>query len=361
MVRVSLALFLLLFVTLSGVADVGLATFDFNELETLRAKAAHLKLPSTDWRSLQAKQIVARPLTGSQTKELAGFGAVLAEAGPPEFIEAFSTLAVFKRSETTLACGRFSAQPVLDDLADLTLSDKDLYALMRAQPGAAEIKLAEADFARLRASAGPTPIFTTKLKSKLAAEYKQILLAKARAYLAEGGVALGAYADQAEAINGHSALTDLLRFQVSAASYNPQFSALLAGAPHHGAPADESFLYWALQKFGKLKPVISLVHVLIHRDGERVFVASKQIYASHYTEAGLGIAELITVNEASGRPRTLAAYTIRLQVDLLGGSLGFMKKRMAQPHLLETLKTSLQGLRTTVETLHSEKLAKQSN
>jgi hypothetical protein len=103
------------------------------------------------------------------------------------------------------------------------------------------------------------------------------------------------------------------------------------------------------------------VHIVIHREGERVFVASKQIYSSHYTEAGLGVAELITVNEATGAPRTLAAYTIRLQVDLLGGSMGFMKKRMAQPHLLDTLKTSLQGLRTTVETLHSEKLAKQSN
>jgi hypothetical protein len=210
--------FLPLFVYASSATDVD-STTDFNALETLRAKAAHLKLPFTDWRSLQAKQIVTHSLTGSQTKELAGFGAVLTEAAPPEFIEAFATLAVFKRSENTLACGRFSAQPGLDDLTELTISDKDLYALMHAQPGAADIKLAAADFARLRASADPTPIFTAKLKSELAAEYKQILLAKARAYLAEGATALGAYADQAEEVNAHSALTDLLRFQASAAGY----------------------------------------------------------------------------------------------------------------------------------------------
>jgi len=40
-------------------------------------------------------------------------------------------------------------------------------------------------------------------------------------------------------------------------------------------------------------------------------------------------------------------------VDLLGGSMGFMKRRMAQPHLLETIKTSLTGLRLSVEALRN--------
>ena len=106
-----------------------------------------------------------------------------------------------------------------------------------------------------------------------------------------------------------------------------------------------------MQKFGKLKPVISLAHVMIYREGQRVFIASKQIYSSHYTEAGLGVAELIPFSDQSGRTRTLAAYTVRLQVDLLGGSMGFMKKRLAQPHMLETIKTSLHWLRLNVEAL----------
>jgi hypothetical protein len=36
---------------------------------------------------------------------------------------------------------------------------------------------------------------------------------------------------------------------------------------------------------------------------------------------------------------------------MLGGAMGFMKKRMAQPRMLSTLKESLNGLRATMETL----------
>src|SRR5262245_40804679 len=138
--------------------------------------AAHLKLKPAEWRSLNERQIVMRSLAASHAKELAGFGAVVADAAREEFIKAFSALSVFKRSETTLACGRFSAQPVIEDLAELEVSDKDLYALMRAKVKESNIKLAEADIARILGAAGASPYFSPKLKAKLAAEYKQILL-----------------------------------------------------------------------------------------------------------------------------------------------------------------------------------------
>src|SRR5262245_54051571 len=119
--------------------------------------ASHLKLKPAEWRSLYERQIVTRSLAGGHAKELAGFGAVVADATPEEFIKAFSALSVFKRSETTLACGRFSAQPVIEDLAELEVNDKDLYALMRAKVKESNIKLTEADITRIRAAAGPSP------------------------------------------------------------------------------------------------------------------------------------------------------------------------------------------------------------
>ncbi|HVG19445.1 MAG TPA: hypothetical protein VNI02_10350, partial [Blastocatellia bacterium] len=90
---------------------------------------------------------------------------------------------------------------------------------------------------------------------------------------------------------------------------------------------------------------------MIHRDGNRVFIASKQIYSSHYTDAGLSVAELIPFTDSQGLARTIVAYTIRLRVDMLAGAMGFMKKRMAQPRMLGALKDSLNGLRTNMEAL----------
>src|SRR5262245_20376612 len=95
--------------------------------------ASHLKLKPSEWRSLKERKIVTRSLDGGHAKEMAGFGAVIADATPEEFVKAFSSLSVFKRSDTTLACGRFSERPVIEDLAGLELNDKDLYALMRAK------------------------------------------------------------------------------------------------------------------------------------------------------------------------------------------------------------------------------------
>jgi hypothetical protein len=124
----------------------------------------------------------------------------------------------------------------------------------------------------------------------------------------------------------------------------------LLGLPTRDATQNtESFLYWALQKFGQLKPVLSVVHVVIYREDSRIFIASRQVYSNHYTEAGLSVAEFIPFRDEKGATRTLTTYTIRLQVDMLGGSMSFMKRRAAQPRLLEALKIALEGLRHSAE------------
>ncbi len=316
----------------------------------LATDARRLKLKPAELRELTERQIITRSLSGGHSKEMAGFGAVIADATPDEFVKAFSALSVFKRSENTIACGRFSAQPVIEDLAGLEISDKDLYALMRARVKESNIKLSESDIARIRAVAGPSPYFSTRLKTRLAAEYKQILLDKARAYAENGETALDVYADQEEPVSAREAFAAMAKFQ-AAANHNPQLYSLLGQSTRDASQSSESFLYWALQKFGQLRPVLSLVHVIIHRENSRVFIASKQIYSSHYTEAGLSVAELIPFNDENGAKRTLAAYTIRLQVDLLGGSMGFMKRRAAQPRMLETITTGLEGFRQCAESL----------
>jgi hypothetical protein len=244
----------------------------------LATDADHLKLKPAELRSLNERQIVTRSLPGGNSKEIAGFGALMADASPEEFIKAFSSLSVFKNSETTIACGRFSAQPVIEDLAGLEIGDKDLYALMRARVRESDIKLSEADIGRIRVAAGPSPYFSSKLKAKLAAEYKQILLDKAKAYAENGEAALDVYADHEDPVSAREAFAAMIKFH--AASEPGAKSHSLLGQPMRDA---ESFLYWALQKFGQLKPVLSLVHVVIYREGNRVFIASKQIYSSHYT------------------------------------------------------------------------------
>jgi hypothetical protein len=46
----------------------------------LAPDAAHLKFKPAEWRSLNERQIVTRPLAGGHSKEIAGFGAMIADA-----------------------------------------------------------------------------------------------------------------------------------------------------------------------------------------------------------------------------------------------------------------------------------------
>jgi hypothetical protein len=165
---------------------------------------------------------------------------------------------------------------------------------------------------------------------------------------------LDVFADREEPVSARDAFAAMAKSQALGDGYNPRLFSLLSLAPRDAAQNTESFLYWALQKFGQLKPIISLVHVVIYRENDRVFIVSKQIYTSHYTEAGLSVAELIPFSDEKSSKHTLAAYTIRLQVDMLGGSMGFIKRRAAHPHMLETIKTGLEGLRRCAEALLAE-------
>jgi hypothetical protein len=324
-------------------------TNDGEIMQLISPHALHLRLNPAELQLLSKGEVVTRDVPASHSKEMAGFGAMLAEAQPKEFVEAFRTLSVFKQSKSMIAYGRFGDHPALNDLIRLSLKDKDLLELSRARVRASDVKLSEADIARIQVIAGPGSRFTGKLITALTDAYKSILLEKVRSYAALGGKSLGANADQDEPVDTNDAMVRMLRYQASYAKYGDYFYLLLADHPRINDERAESFYYWSVQKFGQLKPVISLVHITIFQEGTRVFIASKQIYSNHYTEAGLGIAELIPFTDQHGKVRTLTAYTIRLQVDMFGGTMGFLKKRMAQPRMLETLKESLQGLRANVE------------
>ena len=320
-------------------------------IESMQPHVIHLKLKLEELKVLAEKQVITRGLSSKISKVMAGFGAVLADATPGAFVEAYKTLDIFRQNQFIGSVGRFSESPTLSDLDGLTIDDKELYALLQAKPGDSDIKMSEQEITRIRAVVGQGARLTPQLKARLAAEYKKMLVERVKAYMAAGQQSMGVFADKDKPVDAREAFVSLAGEQKESDSNCPHLFSQLDSYPQGATPDSESLIYWAKQKFGDLKPVINIVHVLIHRDGDKVFIASKQIYSSHYTEAGLSVAELIPYKDNLGHPRTVIAYTIRLQVDMLGGTLGFMKKRVAQPRMLGALKESINGLRMNMEAL----------
>ena len=318
-------------------------------MESVEPRVAHLKLKSESLRALVERQVIVRGLSTNNSSEMAGVGVVIADATPDAFIESYRSLETFQQNPAIIASGRLGATPSLADFDGLTIDDKDIYSLAKAGVRSSDVKLSEQEITKINNVAAGSPRLSPQAKAKLATEYKKILLERARAYLTNGASSLGTYADKDEPVAAGDAFASLAKEQAASAGHCSHLYPYLENYPQGDASPFESFVYWAKQKFGDLKPVINMVHVLIHRDGNRVFIASKQIYSSHYTDAALSVAELIPFTDSHGLSRTIVVYTIRLQVDMLGGAMGFMKKRMAQPRMLGALKSSLSGLRVTME------------
>lgn len=333
----------------SGVWPGAFAANSYSLIDTVQPRVAHLKLKSDDLRALAQREVVVRNLVTKNDKSLAGLGAVLTDAAPADFVESFRTLDIFRNQSSTLAIGTFGTTPTLADIDGLTIEDKEIYSLSRSKVGNSDVKLTEAEIASIRAVMGNASRLTPQLRKAVATQFKKALVARVDAYLKSGLVGVGAYNDKGESVPANEAFLKLSTEQAQSSGHCADLYQTLDKFPQQPATQCESIIYWAKQRFGDMKPVISIVHLLIHKDEDRVYIASKQLYSSHYTEAGLSVGELIPFKDERGQVKTIFAFSLRLQVDMLGGALGFMKKRMAQPRLLSSIKDSLSHLRTNME------------
>jgi hypothetical protein len=346
---------------LSGVvASLGASSAEI--VQSLRSRLLLLNLTTADLDVLAERKVVVRAISSSNPKEIAGIGVIVADAPPEAFVDSYRTLAVFKNSPRILELGSFNAPPNPSDLDGLHIDGDDIYALSKAKVGDSEIKLSGTEIGELQAVAGYFQGSAAQLKERIAAEYKKILFERAASYSLSGAEGLAAYSDKSESVSPGKSIQVLAGEEAEAGENCDHVRSFLKGSAGAGlGQADSAFLYWAKERFGELKSVINVFHVFIHQDGDRIFIASKQVYSSHYTEAALSVAEFIPFTDSRGQVHTIISYTVRLQADMLGGTLGFMKKRMAAPKILGTLKESVERLQSAVESSHARQSAEARN
>ncbi len=305
-----------------------------------------LNLGPEERRLLNAGGIVVRPLPTTHAKVIAAQGLTIVETSPKIFLDSYRSLEAIRHGGSVIAYGRFSSIPALTDVAHLPVSPDTITELSLVHPGDSKIKLSAAEIETLTHLRQTCP--ATQLRPSLADAYRQMLWKRALAYTTHGQRGLPAYADKKAPTNVQAALASLWAECFRPTHPASQIHAALERFPHLDTSRSESFLYWAVQKYGDLKPVTTLVHVLIGQDAGRDYIALTPIYANHYTEAAFVLAELIPIPDPAGRTQTIVVYSVGVQTDLLGGQLGFLKKKFAQSKLLSTLKGGLATLRTTV-------------
>ena len=274
----------------------------------------YVRASEPELKRIERGEVITKTLESPEGREVSSFGVIRVSCTADVFAARVRDIERFKASEYVLQIGRFKPQPTIEDLASLTLDPGDREAMRTCRPGSCALRLPTAAIERFRTS---IPWGTPAEIDAAAAAMRQFLVDEARTYLAGGSAALADYHDRSGTIPRALAFRNLLRPAPFEAEYQPELFKWLDEFPRVSADGSDSFLYWSREKFG-LKPVISMSHsVLRRRDGVVAF-GSKQLYASHYFEASLGMALFVAVPNT---PYGYVTYLNRSRVDTLRGLL----------------------------------------
>lgn len=132
----------------------------------------------------------------------------------------------------------------------------------------------------------------------------------------------------------------------------PEFYEYLRAYPTKRLDNVNDFIYWSKDKFG-LKPVISVTHVTIYRRaGSRgTLIASKQIYASHYFEASLGLTAVVPTSHEE-RPGFYLLYLNRSRSDALHGGFSGLARGQVKSRARNGMQKNMEKIKFSIESLY---------
>jgi hypothetical protein len=295
---------------------------------------------------LERGEVISRTLEADDRQAVV-FVATRLNAAPGALVAWTRTISALKRNVHVLAIGRFSDPPVLSDLDGLVLDQRDLDDLRDCRPADCGLKLTAGEIARL---AGPaTAARSGSSTDAVQQAFREVVLDRVLAYRRHGLAGLPALADSRRSrriAEGLAALVDRSPFLGRV----PAVVSWLRQYPQ-GEGASDSFLYWSKEGYGSGKPVISVTHVGIFTpppapDRPAVLVASKQLFATHYSNASLGL--MMVLPGAAGAP-SYFGYLNRTELDVLGGIFGGVARLAVERRLARQVPILVRELRGRLE------------
>jgi hypothetical protein len=271
---------------------------------------------------VEAGRVVTRPLPGADKPEMAAFGAVRVTAKKDVYLERLRDVARFRNGPSTLQIGRFHTPPAIADLDGLTLEDGDLDAARKCRVGDCDLKLSRSAVERIQKEMDWK---APDARARAAQLMKQMLVEYVAAYQRGGTTEMATYVDDASPLETPAEFRKVLAASPYLVQYAPALKQYLEEYPKGQLAGVEDVFYWTKDKFGP-KPTIAIYHLTVWRDAadaSRAAVASKQIYASHYFQAGLDLTALVDAPTPPGGFYIVDLYRARIDppTGLLSGVL----------------------------------------
>lgn len=297
-----------------------------------------LGLSDNEVSEVRAGDVVTRKLETVSDREVALVGVVRVDVSRVRFLESFMDVESFLIGESVRRAGKFSSPPVVADLAALGLADEDIQALRDCRIGDCDVKLSAERINEIGALDWSAP----ENRARLERMGRAWLLEYVEDYLDRGDSALVIYDDRDDPQPLHEGFHALLAESPYVFRYAPELHHYLDAYPSVALGGAHDFLFWTVLDVG-LKPITTLTHATVYPwpagGTPWTVIALKQIYASHYFHAALG---LLTLVDAEGGD---SVYLVYLDRSLFDTKIGWLRRGAVEGRLEDHLRTMLQEIR----------------
>ena len=256
---------------------------------------------------------IARVLD-TDRREVAIAGAVRIRATQARLFDHYRDISAMKSSDVVLEIGRFGTPPAPGDLRDLHFENYDLETIRDCKPGNCGVRLSTANMERFARDVNWS---APGWRQEAAGLWRQLLAADVSAYMANG--TLGDYRNKSTPLDVAAEFNAIFESSKYFEAISPEFFSYLKRFPSISLQGTENILYWSKDDINR--PVTRVTHLILYpapagarRPG---LIATKQIYAAHYFDAGLGFTcafddgtsgfYMLSVNRV--RTRSLMSFT----------------------------------------------------
>jgi hypothetical protein len=317
-----------------------------NAREEIESALQRMSFTAADISTLQSGAVVARADTASDG-EIATLAAVKILVPHAQVVSYYGQMIAYVDGEVTLGFGRFSTPAAPADVAQLAFDRDEVDALKKCRPGHCDIRLGGAAFTTLQSTTNWT---AADYATEVNAFARTAAVSYVNAYRARGDEALITYNDSNTPMSLKTQWAGILANASVFHAFHPALARYLSAYPNETLTGAVDIMYWIKENYGR-KPVISIVHGVVYTppgQTDHTIVAQKYIYASHYYDASLALAAIVTGTE-NGAPATYIVYGNRSRGDVLRGGFGGMARGAARAQAKKAAEQTLSTIKSVLE------------
>ncbi len=334
------------FIGASWLAPTAFGSQSSNPRQEVDDALGKMKFTAAEMATLHDGAVIARA-------ETVGDGEILTQAAVKilvphaQVVSYYGQMIAYVDGEVTLGFGRFSTPAAPADVAQLSFDRDEVDALKNCRPGRCDIRLGGAAMTTLSSTINWS---AADYAAQVNGFARTAAINYVNAYRARGDEALITYDDRDKPVNLRTEWAGILANTSVFHAFHPALARYLAVYPKEPLPGGRDILYWIKENYG-MKPVISIVHGVVYTpqgQTDRTIVAQKYIYASHYYDASLALAAIISGTE-NGSPATYIVYGNRSRGDLLRGGFGGLTRSTARSQAKKAAEQTLSTIKSVLE------------